>query len=109
METKAKHKTEEEMFSLIKSSIESGTNRELFFKQQGINVHTYYYWYNKYKKSIVKPEDNFIPVVIPEPVKPIAQPAPKKTEIEICYPNGVRIKLSQELDLSVLRSLIRLL
>jgi|GEM_PF-3486216 hypothetical protein len=98
-----------EMFAMIKSSIESGINRKLFFKQQGISVHTYYYWYQKYKRSEIKSKDKFIPVVIEKPAKPAEQVTPKKTEIEVCYPNGVRIKLTQELNLPVLRSLIELI
>jgi len=100
---------QKEMFAMIKSSIESGINRKLFFKQQGISVHTYYYWYQKYKRTEIKPEDKFIPVIIGKPIKPIEQATPKKTEIEIFYPNGVRVKLTQELDLPVLKSLIGLI
>ena len=62
-------------------------------------------------------EDTFITVDIPQ-----LTPAPKKikeheqnitvskkTELEISYPNGVKVKLTQELDLTMLRSLISIM
>ena len=112
MRNQRKHNNEKEMFALIKSSLSSGITRESFFKQQGISAPTFYYWYKKFMKSNNNnAEDTFIPVVIPETTKRPEEniTVSKKTEIEICYPNGVRVKLTQELDLQVVRSLVGLM
>jgi len=100
-----------EMFALIKSSLGSDAPRDEFFKRHGITAHTYYYWYRKYMNSKNNTEDTFIPVEIPTKTKEPEQniTVSKKTELEICYPNGVKVKLTQELDLTILRSLISIL
>jgi len=111
MRNQQKHNNEKDMFALIKSSLSSGITRESFFRQHGINAHTYYYWYKKYMKSRDNAEDTFIPVVTAksknQPEQSIS--VTKKTELEICYPNGVKVKLTQELDLQVVRSLVGLM
>ncbi len=112
MKNQTKHKNEKEMFAIVKSCLESGISRREFIKQNGISEAVFYFWYKKYRQSLVKLEDKFIPVVIPESKNQREQhniTVSKKTELEICYPNGVRVKLIQELDLSVLRSLISIL
>ena len=62
-------------------------------------------------KSRDNAEDTFIPVVTAksknQPEQSIS--VTKKTELEICYPNGVKVKLTQELDLQVVRSLVGLM
>lgn len=111
MRNQRKHNNEKEMFALIKSSMTSGITRETFFKEHDISAPTYYYWYKKFMKSNNHPEDTFIPVVIPnsnnQPEQSIS--VSKKTELEIFYPNGVKVKLTQELDLQVVRSLVALI
>jgi transposase-like protein len=117
MKNPVNHNRQNEMFALVKSSLGSDTTRNEFFKRHGITAHTYYYWYRKYMNSKNITEDTFIPIDIPQltPTHPkIKEPeqnitVSKKTELEISYPNGVKVKLTQELDLTMLRSLISIM
>jgi hypothetical protein len=54
MKKTMKHKSQKEMFAVVKSCPESGTSKRHFFKQQSIEEVTFYYWYKKYRESIVK-------------------------------------------------------
>ena len=86
MKKTIKHKSQKEMFSLVKSCLESGISKRDFFKQHGIEEATFYYWYKKYRESIAKSEAKFIPLQLPPTLQ-------CQTEIEISYPNGVSVKL----------------
>jgi hypothetical protein len=102
MENKTTHSTSEKMFELIKLCEGSGMNNKTFCEQHGIGQAMFYYWKKKYIQSQSTPEGKFIPVQIKEN-------RVQTGGIEICYPNGVRLKLSEGIDLSVIRSFIGLL
>jgi len=102
MENKTNRNTPEKMFALIKTCEESGLNNKTFCEQQGIGQAMFYYWKKKYVLSQSMPEAKFIPVRIKENQV-------QRGEIEICYPNGVRLKLPDVTGLSVIRSFIGLL
>jgi hypothetical protein len=102
MENKPTRSTPEKMFALIKTCEESGLNNKTFCEQHGIGQAMFYYWKKKYIQSQSTHERKFISVRIKDTQF-------QTGEIEICYPNGVRIKLSQGIDLSVIRSFIGLL
>jgi len=103
MGNKLREKTEKEKIAILKSCREKGSTRRSSCKEHGISLATFYNWQKKYRETELKAEGNFVPVVIP--VQTIA----KNIEIEISYPNGVRVKLNQEMDLPILRSLIGLM
>jgi transposase-like protein len=87
------------MLNMIKTSLESGLSNKSFCKQQGISDAVFYYWLKRYQQKMLPEEERFIPIqvkTIPALIK----------EIEICYPNGVRIKIPEGIDVSLLRSLI---
>jgi hypothetical protein len=102
MRNKTKQRSEDEMFALIKACKESGHNNKTFCEQQGIGQATFYYWQRKFRENAINVSDEFIPVRV-------QQSANCTKEIEICYPNGVRVKLPQGSDLSIIRSFIGLL
>jgi len=102
-------KSEKEKFAFGKSCIESGMVRKVYCKEHGVSSATFYNWHKKYREAEFKTEDKFIPVVISSPTKKPAQDIAKNIEIEISYPNGVRVKLNQAMDLPMLRSLISLM
>lgn len=77
-------------------------NNKTFCEQHGIGQAMFYYWKKKYIQSQSTHERKFIPVRINDTQV-------QTGEIEICYPNGVRLKLPQGIDLSVIRSFIGLL
>ncbi len=104
MGNKLKEKTEKEKIAILNSFIENGTTRRAYCKEQGISLATFYNWQKKYREAELKTDAKFIPVVITTPTEQPAQAKSKNIEIEISYPNGVRVKLNQEMDLPMLRS-----
>ena len=90
------------MFALIKTCEESGMNNKTFCEQNGIGQAMFYYWKKKYKETQTPHEKMFIPLHI-------KGDEASRDAIEICYPNGVRIKISRGTDLSIIRSFIGLL
>lgn len=102
-------KSEKEKFAFVKSCIESGIVKKIYCKEHGVSSATFYNWHKKYRETELNTDEKFIPVVISSPTKQPEQAKSKNIEIEISYPNGVKVKLNQEMDLSILRSLIDLL
>jgi transposase-like protein len=90
------------MFAMVKTCHESGLSRKAFCKEHGISQAVFYYWQKQYQESLTQNHVGFIPLNT-------HRVAPLSETIEICYPNGVRIKLAQGTDLSVIRSFISLL
>ena len=97
MENK-KHLTLDEMGPIIEKWEFSGLSKKEFCEQQGIAPSVFYYWYKKYIS-----QDNtggFLPIKI------------KNTthidQLEIHYPNGVKLKLSADVSPSLLRQYIYL-
>ena len=103
---KLSEKTEKEKFAFVKSCIESGMVRKAYCKEHGVSSATFYNWHKKYREAELKTEEKFIPVDITSPKKQPEQTIAKNIEIVISYPNGVSVKLNQEMDLPMLRSLI---
>jgi len=101
MENNKNHNRKEAMFALIKTCTEMGISNRAFCEREGISEALFYYWQKKYRGTLEKYEDKFIPVRIDKSLDCIH-------EIEICYPNGVRVKLPQGFDLSKARSFISL-
>ncbi len=106
---KLREKSEKEKFDFVKSCKESGMVRKVYCKEHGVSLATFYNWHKKYRESELNTDEKFIPVVLSSQTKQPEQTIAKNIEIEISYPNGVRVKLNQEMDLPMLRSLIGLL
>jgi len=95
---------------------ESGLTVRSFCANEGIALSSFYYWLKK-----IKNETNgkrFIPLVIKsagENVNPFTQselPQDQRTDdplLEITYPNGITLRVKNDLDLVHLRALVLLL
>lgn len=83
------------MFAMIADWQQSGMSKKRYCAEKGINEATFYYWYSRNKESISSP-GSFISI----------DRTSKKREVEVIYPNGVRIKA--DTDLSLLSQLILL-
>jgi len=91
---------------------ESGLTVKEFCSNEGIAPATFYYW----KKKLVKNKSNkqnFIPLVVKnnQPLSDqncaaLSQTGQTDTLLELVYPNGTRLRIKQDLDLTQLRSLI---
>lgn len=83
------------MLSMIADWQQSGKSKKAYCFENGINEAKFYYWISRIKESD-KSAVGFLRI----------DKASKNSAIEIIYPNGVRIKV--ENDLGLLSQLIRL-
>lgn len=83
------------MLSLIADWRQSGKSKKSYCAEKGINETKFYYWISRIKE-IDNSAVGFLTI----------DKAGKHSDIEIIYPNGVRIKV--ENDLGLLSQLIRL-
>ena len=101
MKNLSKSQHQAQMLDMIKTCMESGVSNKTFCKNQGITEGVFYYWRKRYQQKSTPQEERFIPVHV-------KTPQPLNKEIEICYPNGVRVKLPEGMEISLLHSLISL-
>lgn len=85
----------ERMLSMIADWQQSGKSKKAYCMEKGINEATFYYWFSRSKENATA-RCSFITI----------DKMSRKSEIEVIYPNGVRIKT--ENDLALLSQLIRL-
>lgn len=89
------------MFALIEEFRSGDETQVEFCNRSGLNLFTFRYWLNRYEsKSVEKPESGFVRVTGLEMTS--------LDEIELRYPNGVRIGLGRRADSELLAQLIRL-
>ena len=83
------------MISMVEDWRSSGKSKKQYCLEKGINMAKFYYWCSRSseKESL---SGNFIPIAKSSATR----------EIELIYPNGVKLKVNG--DLSLLAQLIRL-
>ena len=91
---------EEQMFSLVEDYLSSGKNQREYSQQAGIGKAKFNYWVCKYKRQQEEPSSGFIKIET-------ASAMQQDQELEILYPNGVRLKTGGG-DLSLIGQLVRL-
>ncbi len=90
----------EKMFELVEECLQSGKSQKEYSQEAGIGYAKFNYWVCKYRKQQEpSPGAGFIKVD--------ATPVGGTGELEIIYPNGVRLKAGGG-DLSLISQLIRL-
>lgn len=99
-----------EMYVMVEKYLKSGLSQQAFSKEAGIPCSTLRWWTGQYRKEkeqfSVKSNSSkgFIPLeVINSPQEPNLL-----KDCEIKYPNGVSLRLSGELNINLLASLIGL-
>lgn len=95
-----KKSEQEKMFDLVEKCLASKISTKAFCKSQGLAEHIYYYWQRKYRLQptharFVPLEINHIPDFI-------------SAEITLTYPNGISIKLTGGINVSMLRTLVQI-
>ena len=90
-----------EMFSLIKQWQSSGIRQKDFCNKHDIPLHTFHYYFRKYKRSLSPPASSFLQVEVDPPKNGPGD------DIQIHYPNGVMISLDKQIPVSRLKSLIK--
>jgi transposase-like protein len=91
-------KLQEQMYQLVGCYEQSGQSQKEFCSQQGISLAKLNYWIRKYRLE-QQPSVGFLKIE--------TSLASEHQELEICYPNGVRLK-AHAADLLLLSRLIRL-
>jgi hypothetical protein len=100
---------------LIRRQKESGLSIRSFCSNEGIAPSTFYYWQKKLRHAAIGKQ--FIPLVVKPTVatfngvnqKEPVQRTGDDILFEIMYPNGITLRIKNDLDLSGLRALISLL
>lgn len=87
------------MYELVEDYIKSGKTQRSYSQQIGIGRAKFNYWVCKYKAQQVEPSAGFIKIE--------TAPTSPDGNLEILYPNGVRLKVSVS-ELSLISELIRL-
>jgi len=95
------------MYSLVEAWQTGGQSKVDFCRVHQINIHTFTYWVQKYKifkkeEPIVQGEEKFISLRLESPGALADQ------MLELCYPNGVRLRVEGMASVSYLESLIRI-
>lgn len=89
---------EEKMFELVEECLHSGKTQKQYSQEVGIGYAKFNYWVCRYRKHQQ-------PLTTAGFIK--VDTLPVSEELEICYPNGVRLKTTGA-DLSLISQLIRL-
>ena len=106
---------ESKFLELYNRHQESGLNIKEFCSNEGVKESTYYYWRKKLQKArIIK---DFIPLILKSsPAVPTqSHQSSQACEhinddilLELVYPNGTKLRVKKDIDLSRLRALIYL-
>ena len=102
METTSQKAKRIKMFAFIQEWQQSGLTQVIFCEHKKISPNTFTNWHNKYKAQPNALIKAFIPVTIARNEQTICG------EIEIHYPNGVRVVLPKHSDLSMVRTFINM-
>ncbi len=99
------------MYTFVEKWYESGISQSKFCIDENISKSTFGYWVTKFRKekgitrSSLKNPKTFIPLELPEAV---SLPATENHQIEINYPNGIRLSCPVNIDVTQLKSLINI-
>lgn len=77
------------MLSMITDWQQSGKSKKAYCEENGINEATFYYWFSRSKENDTASRGSFTRI----------DKAARTSDIEIIYPNGVRIKTEKDLAL----------
>lgn len=91
---------------LIEQQKASGLSVKRFCSNEGIAPSNFYYWQKKLLRS--SKVQGFVPLVIKSTPELQASKS-EESLLEIAYPNGITLRIKQDLDLVRLRALLSLL
>jgi transposase-like protein len=108
--------SESKFLEIYRRQQESGLTVKDFCSNEGIADSTFYYWYKKVRKKSSK--QDFIPLVVktsPSHLTPKHSETRPSVEdslemddvlLEVVYPNGTRLRIKKDIDLTQLRALV---
>ena len=100
-----KHATKEDMYGLIMEWKQSEDSKRIFCDRHGIKMPTFQYWERKYgNEERQAGGDKFMSLTVTGLNSDVTE-----GEVEIHYPNGMRITVSKEMSEPFLESVVGLL
>lgn len=102
MKKKNRSKLEEEMRYHIQAWQQCKQSQQEYCRENNLTYHKFIYWLSKFRRKQNPIEQAFIPVQIEQPVHS------SPTELEIAYPNGVRLRVPSG-NVQFIGQLIRLI
>lgn len=94
-------KTQSEMFPLMEQWEDSTSTQQAFCSAHNLSLATFSYWRTRYLRRQAEP--------VSAPPTGFVELHPECSgELEVIYPNGVRVRVGEKLPLSDLRALIQL-
>jgi len=100
-----KQYTKDQMYALIREWETSGQSQTKFFEAHQICKSTFGYWRKKYLRDQSQPNPTSTRL-IPVQIEPETVPLTESNNLEIIYPNGVRIILSGQVDAKQIKKFI---
>ena len=99
-------RTLEEAAAMVERRQSSGLTVLAFCEAENMNVATYYYWQQRLRLK----ESEQTPLLVPISIEKSGQRCESNREnLELTYPNGVRISVSRHSELNLIRELILIL
>lgn len=100
-------KKKEQMYALVEQWQKSQATKTDFCKAHQINIHTFTYWLQKYKKQktvegLSKGGEKFISLQLAK------EEVLSAVRFELCYQNGVRLRVEGNCSISDLKSLLQI-
>jgi hypothetical protein len=93
---------------LIEEQEQSGLSVRDFCSNQGFAPATFYNWKKRLREK--EAPQGFVPLVVRDKAVPVLENKQRNDNrsLEFTFPNGTKLKLTGELDLSVLKAIIHL-
>jgi len=98
MENQTQRERREKMYRLIEEQSESGASQQVFCQRQGVNITTFRYWKQKFRRET---GGDFLPVVMD------GRPSASSGEVVIQYPTGVQLHI-KDMPAGLIERFIRL-
>ena len=92
---------EEEMRYHVQAWQQSAVSQKEYCRENNLSYHTFIYWIQKFRRNHIPVEQSFIAVQPNQQVNSLPQ------ELEIAYPNGVRLRIPSS-DIQLIGQLLRL-
>ncbi len=92
---------EEEMRYHVQAWQQGAGSQKEYCRENNLSYHTFIYWIHKFRRNHIPVDQAFIAVQPDQPGTSLPQ------ELEIAYPNGVRLRLPST-DIQLIGQLLRL-
>ncbi len=89
----------EEMYQHVQECIKNNLNQQAYCVERGINIARFYYWKKKYLQEQIN-DSSFITVSAP--------PQSTGRQLELLFPNGLRLYCGYDAPAGLLKELINL-